>query len=162
MLARFITYKAAVSLSLLLTAAYAQASPSTDSNLEGVTLGPQDMSKASQPIGSLSGTWSGTWGDFQVELNHSVEPTTMVMTLKPGHKDDKNKRVVVTAEFTRKGRLITLGETSCLRQVDQRQWVISRQGCPGIRAGNVFELVRGKAQQWLLRAGNALIPLSRD
>lgn len=162
MLARFITYKAAVSLSLLLTAAYAQASRSTDSFLESVSLAPQDMSKASQPIGSLNGTWAGVWEDFKVELNHSAEPTTLILTLTPGNKGEKVKRVVVTSEFTRKGRLISLGETSCLRQVDHRQWVMSRHGCPGLKAGTVLELVRGKAQQWLLRAGNALIPLSRD
>ena len=158
---RFIAYKTVASLCLLLTAAYAQASQAVYSVLDGVSLSPRDMNNVSQPIGHLSGTWLGTWGDYQLELNHASEPTTLMMTYTATNEDEGLKRIVVTAEFTRKGRLITLGEITCLRQVDQRQWVLGRQGCPSLKAGDAFELVRGEAQQWMLRASNALIPLSR-
>lgn len=126
-----------------------------------VSLNPHELQKAAQPIGSLQGVWQGVWEGFDVEVNHDGNPSTLTLTSKSEAKESSAQRVVVTAEYSRKGRLITVAEVSCLKKVSQRQWILTRQRCPALSPGQVFELMRGKDQQWSLQTGNFKIALTK-
>jgi hypothetical protein len=128
----------------------------------GISLSAHELEKASKPIGNLLGQWHGEWDGYDVELNHDANPSTLTLTQKSEDRSVSEQRVVVTAEYSRKGRLLTLSEVSCLKQVSQRQWVLTRQNCPILDEGQVFGLTRNKDQRWLLLTGKTQISLSKD
>jgi hypothetical protein len=152
-------------LSLFALHVYAQSTPKAQVSEPirwlDVSLSPEALQKASAPIGSLQGRWLGEWEGFQVEVNHDANPSTLTLTAKGEKGSTTAQRVVVTAEYSRKGRLITVAEVSCLKQVSQRQWILTRQSCPVLNSGQLFELLRGKDQQWSLQTGNVQIALTK-
>jgi len=159
MFTRVIHHKVSLALLFLLLTLCIQPALAVEGMLEGVALSQNDLKKASQPIGTLNGVWKGEWGNFRVELNHSASPATLTLSLRQA---SGLKPVVVTAEFSRKGRLITVNDISCLRQINERQWILGRHDCPALSLGQVYELVRTPQAQWSLRTANTLIPLVKD
>lgn len=159
MFAHSICHRVSLALLFLFITLRIQPALAVEGMLEGVSLSQNDLKKASQPIGSLNGVWKGEWGNFRVELNHSASPATLTLYLR---QESGLKPVVVTAEFSRKGRLITVNEISCLRQINERQWILGRHDCPALSLGQTYELVRTPQAQWSLRTADALIPLAKD
>lgn len=129
--------------------------------LESVSLSRNELAKAIQPMGAMSGSWSGSWNGFAVTLETDGEPAMLTFTPEDVMVSKSVKRGVVTAEISRKGRIITIGAVSCLFQLDKREWNLRHHGCEAVAPGTSLELIKEKNGGWALRADNASILLSK-
>jgi hypothetical protein len=129
--------------------------------LQSAAMSPEYLAKSMQPIGSLTGKWAGSWDGFIVTLEADVEPATLTFSPQALMTSKTVKRGFVTAEISRKGHILTIGEVSCLFQVDSREWNLRHNGCEAVESGSILELIKERSGDLTLRAKNAEILLRK-
>jgi hypothetical protein len=143
------------------SAAKDQPQASSASLLQSSTMSPESLATSMQPNGSIAGQWAGTWDGFIVTFEADSEPATLTFTPQESLTNKTVKRGVITAQVSRKGRIITIGDVSCLFQMNKREWNVRHNNCEVVQSGSILELVRGKTVGWTIRADNASIQLSK-
>lgn len=104
-------------------------------DLRPAVLEERQLQALSRPIGSLAGTWRGSHQGISVSIDLDAKIPTIDF-----NSDGGIPIVSVSAEFSRKGRVVTVGQVACVRSLTHRVQSVSYSDCPLIRQGDVFTL----------------------